>query len=252
MKRLIYIAWAFCFGLLGCEQDPEYKYDDVDRIYFQYEVQNSLGRDVDIDSVVFSFGKLPEAVLADTAKIVVKLMGNTSGQARKYRIKVLKKGVRLNGETTMMEGEDYAPVAEEQLFGPDRFQDTLRILVYRKNLSTSLRNPESKTLMLTLEASDDFQLGINVGHEMKLSVNNILFPPAWWAANETQLGFYHPKKWRKLIEWDPIFAVEDSFIGTGVDMQKKSGMLNDWLSKNVIIDDETGMRITKTGLVEIE
>ena len=34
-------------------------------------------------------------------------------------------------------------------------------------------------------------------------------------------------------------------------MQKKSGMLNDWLNKNVIIDDETGMRITKTGLVEI-
>jgi len=86
---------------------------------------------------------------------------------------------------------------------------------------------------------------------MKLSVNNILFPPAWWEANETQLGFYHPKKWRKLIEWDPIFAVEDAFIGTGVDMQKKSGMLNDWLNKNVIIDDETGMRITKTGLVEI-
>lgn len=70
---------------------------------------------------------------------------------------------------------------------------------------------------------------------MKLSVNNILFPPAWWEKNETQLGFYHPKKWRKLIEWDPIFAVEDAFIGTGVDMQKKSGMLNDWLNKNIII-----------------
>ena len=48
-----------------------------------------------------------------------------------------------------------------------------------------------------------------------------------------------------------MFAVEDVFVGTGVDMQKKSGMLNDWLDKNVIIDDETGMRITKTGLVEI-
>ena len=166
-------------------------------------------------------------------------------------MKVLKEGVQLSGVTTMVEGEDYAPIAEEQVFGPNRFQDTLRILVYRKNLSTSLRNPESKTLMLALEEGEDFLLGVNVGHEMKLSVNNILFPPAWWAANETQLGFYHPKKWRKLIECDSMFAFEDAFVGTGVDMQKKSGMLNDWLDKNVIIDDETGMRITKTGLVEI-
>ena len=56
MKKLIYIIWAFCLGLQGCEQDPEYEYDDIDRIYFQYEVQNSLGNNVSVDSVVFSFG----------------------------------------------------------------------------------------------------------------------------------------------------------------------------------------------------
>ena len=156
MKKLIYIIWAFCLGLQGCEQDPEYEYDDIDRIYFQYEVQNSLGNNVSVDSVVFSFGKLPEEVVADTAKIVVQLMGNVSEQPRKYRVKVLKEGVQLSGVTTMVEGEDYAPIAEEQVFGPNRFQDTLRILVYRKNLSTSLRNPESKTLMLTLEEGEDF------------------------------------------------------------------------------------------------
>ena len=66
MKKFIYIIWAFCIGLQGCEQDPEYEYDEVNRIYFQYEVQNSLGNKVSIDSVVFSFGKLPEAVVADT------------------------------------------------------------------------------------------------------------------------------------------------------------------------------------------
>ena len=89
MKKLIYIIWAFCLGLQGCEQDPEYEYDDIDRIYFQYEVQNSLGNNVSVDSVVFSFGKLPEEVVADTAKIVVQLMGNVSEQPRKYRVKVL-------------------------------------------------------------------------------------------------------------------------------------------------------------------
>ena len=89
------------------------------------------------------------------------------------------------------------------------------------------------------------------GREMKLSVNDILFPPAWWTANEGELGFYHPKKWRKLIELDPIFAIEDAFVGTGVDMTKKSQILREWLNKNIIIDDETGMRIMMDGLVEI-
>jgi len=95
------------------------------------------------------------------------------------------------------------------------------------------------------------ELGIEDGREMKLSVNDILFPPAWWTANEGELGFYHPKKWRKLIELDPIFAIEDAFVGTGVDMTKKSQILREWLNKNIIIDDETGMRIMMDGLVEI-
>ena len=105
--------------------------------------------------------------------------------------------------------------------------------------------------MLTLVAGGDFQLGIEDGREMKLSVNDILFPPAWWTANEGELGFYHPKKWRKLIELDPIFAIEDAFVGTGVDMTKKSQILREWLNKNIIIDDGTGMRIMMDGLVEI-
>ena len=233
------------------EQKVEYQYDDVNRIYFQYEVLNSLGNKVSLDSVVFSFGKLSDDVGADTAKIVVRVLGNTSEEPRTYRVKVLEKGNYLNGETNMVADEDYVSLAEEQLFGPGRFQDTLRIVVFRKNLSKSLRNPESKTLMLTLVAGGDFQLGIEDGREMKLSVNDILFPPAWWTANEGELGFYHPKKWRKLIELDPIFAIEDAFVGTGVDMTKKSQILREWLNKNIIIDDETGMRIMMDGLVEI-
>ena len=228
MKKVIYVFLWFCLYLQGCEQKVEYQYDDVNRIYFQYEVLNSLGNKVSLDSVVFSFGKLSDDVGADTAKIVVRVLGNTSEEPRTYRVKVLEKGNYLNGET-----------------------DTLRIVVFRKNLSKSLRNPESKTLMLTLVAGGDFQLGIEDGREMKLSVNDILFPPAWWTANEGELGFYHPKKWRKLIELDPIFAIEDAFVGTGVDMTKKSQILREWLNKNIIIDDETGMRIMMDGLVEI-
>ena len=131
MKKVIYVFLWFCLYLQGCEQKVEYQYDDVNRIYFQYEVLNSLGNKVSLDSVVF----------ADTAKIVVRVLGNTSEEPRTYRVKVLEKGNYLNGETDMVADEDYVSLAEEQLFGPGRFQDTLRIVVFRKNLSKSLRNP---------------------------------------------------------------------------------------------------------------
>ena len=78
------------------------RYDDVNRIYFQYEVLNSLGNKVSLDSVVFSFGKLSDDVVADTAKIVVRVLGNTSEEPRTYRVKVLEKGNYLNGETDMV------------------------------------------------------------------------------------------------------------------------------------------------------
>ena len=69
MKKVIYVFLWFCLYLQGCEQKVEYQYDDVNRIYFQYEVLNSLGNKVSLDSVVFSFGKLSDDVVADTAKI---------------------------------------------------------------------------------------------------------------------------------------------------------------------------------------
>ena len=48
MKKVIYVFLWFCLYLQGCEQKVEYQYDDVNRIYFQYEVLNSLGNKVSL------------------------------------------------------------------------------------------------------------------------------------------------------------------------------------------------------------
>lgn len=251
MKKIAFALLGLGLCLQACEQQPAYMYDSVGRIYFQYETYNSLGHKVPLDSVVFSFGKLPDEVTADTAKVVVRVLGDAVPQDRSYRVKVLDKGQYLSGTTDMVAGQDYEVLAPDQVFGAHRFHDTLRIVVFRRNLSKSIREPRSKTLMLGLEAGGDFELGILKGYEMKLSVNDILMPPLWWKDHEGELGFYHPKKWRKLIELDPLFGIEDVFTGTGVDMTKKAQILKEWLNKNVIIDDETGKRITKDGLVDV-
>ena len=85
MKKVIYVFLWFCLYLQGCEQKVEYQYDDVNRIYFQYEVLNSLGNKVSLDSVVFSFGKLSDDVVA-------RVLGNTSEEPRTYWVQVLEKG----------------------------------------------------------------------------------------------------------------------------------------------------------------
>ena len=241
MRRIIYMVCLFCFCLQGCEKEAEYQYDDVNRLYFEF-----------IDSVRFSFGKLPEEVTIDTAKIVVRLLGNSSSHSRNYRVKVLEKGTRLSGITDMVAGGHYEPLGEKQGFGPDRFQDTLRIVLHRKPLSPSFRNPEYKTLMLALESGDDFEVALDKGREMKLSVNNFLAAPVWWEKYSTNLGWYHPKKWLMLIELDPVFADENSYTGTEATVQIRAAVMADWLKKNVITDDETGMRVTMSGLEEIE
>lgn len=55
-----------------------------------------------------------------------------------------------------------------------------------------------------------------------------------------------------LIELDPVFDNENSYSGTAATVQIKAAVMKDWLKKNVIIDDETGMRVTMSGLEEIE
>lgn len=241
MRKIIYLICLLVFCLQGCEKEAEYQYDDVNRLYFEF-----------VDSVRFSFGKLPEEITTDTAKIIVRLLGNSSTQPRTYRVKVLAKGNRLQGTTDMVPGEDYEPLTEKQVFGPNRFQDTLRIVLHRDHLSSSFRNPVYKTLILALESGDDFEVALDQGREMKLSVNNFLSAPVWWEEYSASFGWYHPKKWLMLIELDPAFADENSYDGTAASVQIKAAVMEDWLNKNVIIDEETGMRITKSGLEEID
>ncbi len=228
-----------------------YSIDNQSRIYFQYEKLNSAGRLIQLDSIVFSFGKHPMHIKEDTAKIVLNIMGDMSPNDRKYKIEVIDRGDIVSGVTNMIEGVHYDLFEKEQTFRSNRYTDTLKIKVYRDQLSASLINPESKGLILRLLPNDNFQLGINRGHEVRLVINNLLTPPAWWEIHEVFLGFYHPKKWLLLIDLDQIFENEDYFAGTGVDIQNKGAMLKDYLNKNILIDDETGKRISFEGLTDL-
>lgn len=249
MKKLVFSTIVFI--LFGCTKELTYQYDGVGRIYFEYQTQDSRGLFIPQDSIVFSFGKHPLDIDQDTAKIVVRCMGDSSSKDRTYTVNVMAKGNIINEISTMIEGVHFKAIDKKQTFRAGRFVDTLKIVLYRNELSKSLRNPESRKLILGLEANEHFDLGVPRGQEVMLTSNNTLNAPAWWEKNTTLLGFYHPSKWLLLIDLDPKFAQEPEFAGTGVDMQNKGAMLKDYLLKNILIDDETGMRITFDGLEEL-
>lgn len=249
MKKLIYIYISILLitGIIfSCDNEIEYPYQGKDCIYFdhEYEIHNGT-QTVSFDSIVFSFGKKDNSIHQDTAKILVRVLGRKTKGNRTYKIRVLEKGTIIEDSTTAVEGVDYLKINELQTFSADSIIDTLRIVLNRDNLNTSTIAQESKKIILRLEPSEDFDLGINKGIEMKIVFNDFLSEPKWWKTRETYFNYYHPEKWKILMQWDDRFKDETkSDLGmTGNEMSTFARSLSDYLRENEVLDKETGARI---------
>ncbi|WP_439183867.1 DUF4843 domain-containing protein [Carboxylicivirga taeanensis] len=231
--------------LFSCDDEIDYPYQGKDCIYFEYEYELWKNHFVEYDSVTYSFGKLDNSIRIDTAKVVLRYLGKQSDQVRKYKVKVLDEGIDIDDKTTAEEGVHYQKIEEMQDFSPNELTDTLRIVLLRDNLNPSFTAQESKKLILRLEASEDFELGINKGLEMKVVFNDYLSMPPWWDYHDYYLNFYHPEKWKILMTFDDIF---DDVTSTSLDMYagdlyKYANALNQYLIDNEVRDSETGARV---------
>ena len=207
MKKLIYTMTVSClfFGLGSCDQEIDYPYEGKDRIYFDCFTFNSYTRiRTYTDSLTFSFGLIADSIRIDTARIVLHYSGNASEQERIYHVKVVQ------DSTTAEEGIHYQPIQKEQVFRPGRLTDTLKIVVLRDHMNSRFLDKERYRLELELEPSEDFDLGIRQGIRKTLWLNNYMSEPVWWEGNfHGRLGFFHPEKWKILINWDKEFANQD-------------------------------------------
>ena len=208
MKKLIYIIITSCLllGIGSCDQDIDYPYEGKDRIYFQCFTFNSYTRIRTYrDSLTFSFGLIHDSIRIDTAKIVMEYTGRSSDVERIYHVNVVK------DSSTAIEGVHYQTIDKEQVFRPNALRDTLRIVIYRDNMNSRFKEKECYRLELELEPSEDFDLGIRQGIRKTLWLNNYMSEPDWWEGNfHGSLGFFHPEKWKILINWDQAFANQNS------------------------------------------
>lgn len=229
--------------LTSCSQDIDNFYAEKARIQFKYfnEVTGSdkVTRRTYFDRTTFSFGMRDEAVERDTARIVVEFLGSVSNMDRNYQVRI------VTDSTTAVEGLHYEPISNTQVFRAGRRNDTLKIVLKRKALSSSFSNPEDKKLTLEMVSTADFNLGMKDGLRTRLYINNYLSEPIWWKdPGRSNLRFYHPKKWKILISFNEKFANEEK---CDFDVNNEGRSYFDGLARYLnsvpTFDDETGGRI---------
>lgn len=225
---------------IACDQSIDNVYKEKSRIQFAYYTLDFNQNMIIKKESTFSFGMLDDSIQVDTAKIVVEYLGTPSDRDRTYKVSVLE------DSTTAIQGVHYEPFNPMQTFKAGASRDTLRIVVYRSDLSTSFTNPEDKRLALEMEATDDFDLGMKDGLRRYLNINNYLTEPEWWDTplRGNYIGFYHPEKWKILISFNDGFSdpIDCPFDYNNQGRQYFQGLAN-YLNNVPTFDEETGSRI---------
>lgn len=226
----------------SCDQSIDNFYTEKPRIQFEHYEEDTILLDIRrkyFDKNIFSFGMSADAVKEDTARIVVEFLGEVSDKDRAYT-------VRIDADsTTAIEGVHYKPFSAKQIFRAGLRKDTLKIVALRSQLSSSFVFPEDRRLVLDLEESEDFNLGLVGGVRTRLDINNYLSKPKWWDDPlRSALGFYHPKKWKILIGFNPLYSDKDNCVfDTNNNGRAYMRDLARYLEGEPTFDDETGARI---------
>lgn len=237
-------AILICFGILlaSCEQKPEPYFEPASSIRFEYGFTKET-IPVRITGINYSFGFVPEEQVLDTLLLEVAFTGPLAEYDRKYWVEVADTGTMVTGRTTMEAGKDYQQIEGEHVLRGKHWKDTLAVVVSREFINPGFVRKETKTLVLRLQPSQDFENVVQNMDEVLISVNNYLAEPVWWAKFAQYLNFYHPEKYKILMKLEPSLSNPAETNFTGVKMSGLADLMRDYLKDNVVLDEETGQRI---------
>lgn len=183
MKKLSYFLLA-AMGLVSCSQNETMDYALDGRVYFnETYVENAITKISHEQN--YSFALKHSAVMVDTMKVTVQLMGNVTDYDRAF------KAVAVADSTTAQ-----SPVHYEILPGvipAGEYKAPLQVLVKR----TADTKDKSVTLLLKLVDTDDLHVGNANALTYRLNWGDILMKPANWPY---YFGTYSVNKYRFAID----------------------------------------------------
>ena len=203
MKYRLFLVLAGFLLLASCEQGMDTLYEPYNGVYFTGEFERGVF--IPTDSMTVSFGLRDASIRFDTVRIKVSFSGRQVDRATAFKVRVIEKSESHEEfRNDMVEGVHYLPLEEYYYFEPNTYETTMNLIIDRSNFSTNYQTAEEHSIILRLEESEDFVVGVEEGREIMINVNNYLKEPAWWDLRgyygiEGKLGFYHPEKWKALI-----------------------------------------------------
>ena len=235
MKRLmLYIASVMLIGSQACEKDPTFNFRGEDRIYFSYPKElDRWGNETDreLDSIVYTFVSLPAEVVDDTIWLKVKRVGERAEVDKSYAVSVVA------DSSTAVEGVDFESLKPSYVFRKNLGVDSFPLIVCREHLKTV----PSKNILLTLEATPDFDIGFVEYKNIRINISDYLPRPGDWDYIEGFLGEYHYLKYEKWIEMTGSMQ-----IGERPNSYRNyyANLIKDYFNTHTILDPITGDRVT--------
>lgn len=239
MKKLIYIALlAFVMG--ACNESELTNFAEQDAIHFELDDDLEDNYYYLGDSLIYTFGGLSDQsdyyAEVDTLWLPLDLLGWLSGNDRDILLEVDQ------DETTATEGVHYEALADGYLLQADSIRTIVPVILYNDE---SL-GEDPLVLTIRIVENDDFKLGLQKGHQVRVIIyNDVVKPPVWESHLKGQFDVYSMVKHRLILELNgeiPLPVTVDEYWDNYWDIRRWSNDLNDYLTENEVYD-ENGNRI---------
>lgn len=213
-------------SLIACKIDEIDVYNSKRALFFpKYHPENTK---LVIDSVFVSFSHYPDA---DELEIPfrVSLIGANLEEDLPYSVSV------VDAKTTALKGSyDFTA---NPIFRKGMAHDTLWVKIKRADLGD-----EESLLVMTINETENFELGFSRNVLAKLAFSNIKSQPAWWTKDITNsyFGAYSYKKYQTIIIAAGEEGIEFSSTEglTPTEIRNIALITQDYIAKNNIKEED--------------
>ncbi|MDQ2177171.1 DUF4843 domain-containing protein [Marinifilum sp. D714] len=197
-KEILYTGWLLMIFLLSsCESENEFLSFNNDKAYIYFDMPknyNSRGDELieRQDSLEYSFALDLNDVDSYIFKVPIAISGLPSDIDRSYKVELIKE------ESNVVDSDWDKTALINPIFRKGVMFDTLLVKVNR----TEELKSQKKSLILQIEANENFEKGREDLLTTKLIFSDILNPPIWWEDWKDIFGNFYLETY---LKWQEIY-----------------------------------------------